>query len=195
MIEVRQTEEYEKWFDSLRDRQTRMRIDVRIRRLSLGNAGDAKPVGEGVSELRIDFGPGYRVYFIQKGQFLIILLAGGTKGTQEKDIRKAIELEENIGVNMKKIKTKEWDVAEHLDTEEDMAAYLEAALEEGDPSLIAAAIGDIARARGMSQIAKDAGLGRESLYKALSPDGNPNFATILKVVQALGLKLHARPAH
>ncbi|MBL8310335.1 MAG: putative addiction module antidote protein [Burkholderiales bacterium] len=87
-----------------------------------------------------------------------------------------------------------WDPAEHLRTEEDMAAYLEAALEEGDPTLVAAALGDIARAKGMSQVARDAGLGRESLYKALSPAGNPEFATILKVVAALGLQLHATPA-
>jgi putative addiction module killer protein len=92
MIEVLQTVEYSKWFDNLRDRHARMRIDIRIRRLSLGNPGDVKPVGEGVSELRIDFGPGYRIYFIQKGNTLIILLAGGTKGTQKKDIRQAIEL-------------------------------------------------------------------------------------------------------
>ena len=96
---------------------------------------------------------------------------------------------------MKKLKVKTWDAGEHIETEEDMAAYLEAALEEGDPALVAAAIGDIARARGMAQIARDAGLGRESLYKALSPEGNPEFATILKVVQALGLKLHATTAH
>lgn len=96
MIEIRQTENYSKWFDSIRDRQTRMRIDIRIRRLSLGNPGDVKPVREGVSELRIDFGPGYRIYFVQKGQELVILLAGGTKGTQEKDIRKAIELAKQI---------------------------------------------------------------------------------------------------
>lgn len=75
-----------------------------------------------------------------------------------------------------------------------MAAYLEAALEERDPGLIAAALGDIARAKGMTQVARDAGLGRESLYKALSPAGNPEFATILKVVAALGLQLHAAPA-
>ncbi len=91
-------------------------------------------------------------------------------------------------------KTTAWDVTEHLETEEDMAAYLEAAFEEGDPALIAAALGDIARARGMTQIAHDAGLGRESLYKALSKDGNPEFATILKVVSALGLRLHASVA-
>ena len=72
-----------------------------------------------------------------------------------------------------------------------MAAYLEAALEDGDPALIAAALGDIARAKGMSQIARETGLGRESLYKALSPDGNPEFSTVLKVVRALGLRLHA----
>jgi probable addiction module antidote protein len=74
-----------------------------------------------------------------------------------------------------------------------MAAYLEAALQEGDPALIAAALGDIARAKGMSQIARDAGLGRESLYKALSAEGNPEFATIMKVISALGLQLHASP--
>jgi probable addiction module antidote protein len=95
---------------------------------------------------------------------------------------------------MAKTVTTAWDPAEHLETEADMAAYLEAALEESDPALIAAALGDIARAKGMTQVAREAGLGRESLYKALSPDGNPEFATIMKVVSALGLQLHAAPA-
>jgi probable addiction module antidote protein len=95
---------------------------------------------------------------------------------------------------MPKIATKPWDPAEHLNTEEDMAAYLEAALEEGDPALVAAALGDIARAKGMTQVARDTGLGRESLYKALSASGNPEFATVMKVIAALGLKLHAAPA-
>jgi probable addiction module antidote protein len=95
---------------------------------------------------------------------------------------------------MPKTVTTPWDPAEHLDTEEDMAAYLEAALDDGDPALVAAALGDIARAKGMTQVAREAGLGRESLYKALSPAGNPEFATIMKVVSALGLKLHATPA-
>lgn len=91
-----------------------------------------------------------------------------------------------------KTKTRPWDAAEHLETEEDMAAYLEAALEEGNAALVVAALGDIARAKGMTEIAREAGLGRESLYKALSPEGNPEFATVLKVVRALGLKLHAK---
>lgn len=92
MIEIRQTEVYAKWFNSLRDRQARARIDVRIRRLSLGNPGDVKPVGEGVSELRIDYGPGYRIYFAQHGQTFVVLLAGGDKSTQDRDIRTALDL-------------------------------------------------------------------------------------------------------
>jgi probable addiction module antidote protein len=95
---------------------------------------------------------------------------------------------------MAKLKTKLWDPAEHLETEQDMAAYLEASLEEGEPALVAAALGDIARAKGMTQLARDTGLGRESLYKALSESDNPEFATIMKVVEALGLRLHAAPA-
>ena len=92
---------------------------------------------------------------------------------------------------MAKTKTRRWDAADYLKSDKDMAAYLEAALEDGDPALFTAALGDIARAKGMAEIARVTGLGRESLYKALSPDGNPEFATILKVVHSLGLKLHA----
>jgi putative addiction module killer protein len=89
VIEIRQTDEYARWFTALRDRQARARIDARIRRLSLGNPGDVKPVGVGVSELRIDYGPGYRVYFTQRGQALVVLLAGGDKRTQSRDIKLA----------------------------------------------------------------------------------------------------------
>ena len=92
MIEIRQTVVYARWFNSLRDRKARARIDVRIRRLSLGNAGDVKAVGEGVSELRIDYGPGYRVYYTQRGQRLIVLLAGGNNTTQKQDIKRALEI-------------------------------------------------------------------------------------------------------
>lgn len=95
---------------------------------------------------------------------------------------------------MAKIKTTAWDAAEYLKTDADIIAYLEAAFEDNDPSLIAAALGDVARARGMAQIAREAGVGRESLYKALSKDGNPEFSTVLKVMKALGLKLAAAPA-
>jgi probable addiction module antidote protein len=96
---------------------------------------------------------------------------------------------------MAKTRTIPWDVVEHLETEEDMASYLEAAFEDGDPELVTAALGDIARAKGMAEIARETGLGRESLYKALSPEGNPEFATVMKVVKALGLRLHATSMH
>lgn len=95
---------------------------------------------------------------------------------------------------MAKVTTTRWDPAQHLETAEDMAAYLEAALEEEDATLIAAALGDIARAKGMTGIARKTGLGRESLYKALSATGNPELATSSKVVGALRLQLHAAPA-
>jgi putative addiction module killer protein len=96
MIEIRQTDDYADWFTKLRDLQAKARINVRVRRLSLGNPGDVKPVGEGVSEMRIDHGPGYRVYFTQRGREIVVLLAGGDKGTQQADIRHAIELAKQL---------------------------------------------------------------------------------------------------
>ena len=89
MIEIRQTDEYESWFAGLRDREARFRIIARIRRLSLGNFGDVKPVGEGVSELRVPYGPGYRIYIKQQGETLVVLLAGGDKSSQKRDIERA----------------------------------------------------------------------------------------------------------
>lgn len=98
---------------------------------------------------------------------------------------------------MGSLKLRKWDSAEHLRTEEDIALYFEACMEEAgdDPAFIAKSLGVIARARGMSQLARDTGLGRESLYKALSGEGNPSFATILKVMRALGLRFHGGTAH
>jgi putative addiction module killer protein len=92
MLTIRQTKEYANWYSSQRDRVARARIDIRIRRLSLGNAGDAKPVGNGIAELRIDHGPGYRVYYVHRGSELVVLLAGGDKSTQARDIAKALKL-------------------------------------------------------------------------------------------------------
>jgi putative addiction module killer protein len=92
MVQVRQTERFVRWIEGLRDLRGRAKVLARIERLIGGNPGDAKPVGDGVSELRINFGPGYRVYYLQKGSTLIILLAGGDKSSQAKDIQAALQL-------------------------------------------------------------------------------------------------------
>jgi putative addiction module killer protein len=96
MLEIRETPAYAAWFVALRDRIARARIDIRIRRLSLGNSGDIRPVGDGVSELRIHYGPGYRIYLTMQGDAVVILLAGGDKSSQDKDIRLAKGLARNL---------------------------------------------------------------------------------------------------
>ncbi len=96
MVEIRKTDVFVKWLDGLRDIRARSRVLVRIERLAAGNPGNVKPVGEGVSELRIDYGPGYRVYFVRQGQAVIVLLAGGDKSTQATDIRTALRLVRNL---------------------------------------------------------------------------------------------------
>jgi len=96
MLEIRKTDVFAKWVDALRDVNARARILVRVERLAAGNPGNAKPVGEGVSELRIDYGPGYRVYYKQQGQKVVVLLAGGHKRTQASDIKTALHLARNI---------------------------------------------------------------------------------------------------
>ena len=92
------------------------------------------------------------------------------------------------------VETTRWDAADHLDSPEAIAAYVDAAMEDGDPALVSAVLGDVARAMGMTQIAKDTGMSRESLYRALSAEGHPEFATVAKVMKALGLRLSAIPA-
>ncbi|MDX2224381.1 MAG: type II toxin-antitoxin system RelE/ParE family toxin [Rhodospirillaceae bacterium] len=95
-VEVRQTDLFAAWFSRLRDADARARITARIRRLSLGNPGDVKPVGQGVSEMRVDYGPGYRIYFVHRGEQVVILLCGGDKRTQSSDIARAIKIAGDI---------------------------------------------------------------------------------------------------
>ncbi|MBX3295923.1 MAG: type II toxin-antitoxin system RelE/ParE family toxin [Acidobacteria bacterium] len=92
MVEIIKSDTFDRWLSNLRDSRAKARIEMRIRRLGLGNPGDVKPIGEGLSEMRIDYGPGYRVYFMERGNFLVILLCGGDKSTQQKDIAKAHEI-------------------------------------------------------------------------------------------------------
>src|ERR1700730_17234532 len=139
--------------------------------------------------MRIDYGPGYRVYFVRRGDTVVVLLCGGDKRNQDRDIARPSNWCKRFREDDMTRTTSRWDAADTLETKEYIAAYLDAVLEDGDPDLLKAALGDIARAKGMTEIAQAAGLGRANLYKALSPDGNPDFATVARVLKALGLRL------
>lgn len=200
MFSIKRTDEFNSWLFSLKDSLTHRRLLARLRKATQGNLGDVKAVGGGVFEMREHFGPGWRMYYIQRGSVLIVMLGGGDKSSQSADIEKAIKLAATVEdrTMTKKIKVSDlpdFDFSEHLDSEQAIAEYLTVILEENDSALLAAALGDIARARGMTQLAKDAGMGRESLYKALRPDAQPRFETIARVCAALGVKLVAQAVH
>ena len=188
MIEVRQTAEFADWLKRLKDAQAAARIVARIRRMEMGNPGDVRSIGKGTMEMRIAYGPGYRVYYVQHGVSIVILLCAGDKRTQQRDIKSS------PGTCGRTVMTRttRFDAADYLDSEERQIAYITAALETGDADFVRDALGLVARARGMGEIAKSAGLNRESLYKALGESGNPEFGTVMRVLQAMGLTLSAR---
>jgi probable addiction module antidote protein/putative addiction module killer protein len=189
-IEVRRTELFSQRLKGLRVRAARNKIITRIQRVELGNIGDAK-FFEGIGELRINYGPGYRVYFVQRGPVVIILLCRWRQ-IQPGPGHQVGDWDGKGGLIMA-IETKPFDAAEYLETEEDIVGYLKEVFEEGDPALIASALGTVARARGISSIAKETGLTRETLYRALSPEGNPTLSTLAAVTKALGFRLSVEP--
>jgi putative addiction module killer protein/probable addiction module antidote protein len=188
MATVRQTAEFSGWLHRLADANAAARIIARIRRLELGNPGDAKSISRGVMEMRIDYGSGYRVYYVHRGRDIVVLLCGGDKSTQRDDIKRSRACGEFVMAKMSK-----FDAAEYLDSEERQVAYITAALETGDADFVRDALGLVARARGIGEIAKNSGLNRESLYKAFGESGNPELRTVLRVLQAMGIALSARP--
>lgn len=177
------------WLKALRDLKGRARIVSRLEAMERGNFGDCESVGEGVSEMRIHCGPGYRVYFTRRGRTIYVLLTGGDKSTQQRDIKAALEIARAGGLNMAKAKFAPFDAADYLDDAEVIAEYLTAALEDPDPEVFLRAVANVARAHGIGKVAQDSGLGRESLYKALAPGAKPRYETIRKLMDALGVKL------
>lgn len=145
---------------------------------------------------------GWTDFRVRKGRQLIVMLGGGDKSTQERDTRVAHQratwlIEGDQTMKQRRVKTSElpeFDVSKYLNDEASIAEYLTMVIEEDDPALLAATLGDIAKARGMTEIAKSTGLAREALYKALRADAQPRFDTVSKVCAALGVKLVAEPA-
>jgi len=189
MIEVRRTSIFADWFRALRDERAKARIQMRIARVELGLIGDVKyfgGIGSASESCALIMGLGIGSTLSERTTPSFFSCAEGTRvprGATSSALRKSRRRSDMA------IETKVWDAAEFLTTPAEVAAYLEAAFEDGDPALITHALGVIARAEGMSEVAKQTGLTRASLYKALSADGHPEFATVLKVMQALGLKM------
>jgi len=188
------------WLAELRDLRTRAKIVARIDRLSAGNFGDFKTLRGGLFEMRIDWGPGYRVYYAMVGKVCVLLLCGGDKRKQSSDIRRARIPQGLSGENTMKRKASishdEATVRELRENPEFAAEYLRAALEDDDePSVLLIALRRIAEARGgIAKVAKAAGIERESLYRALSARGNPRLSTLIAVIKAVGLKLTVEAA-
>jgi probable addiction module antidote protein/putative addiction module killer protein len=155
------------------------------------HAGDMEPVGQGSSELRIHFGPGYRIYFHKRGKTIIVRCAVAIKAPRQKTSRQPSDWLRNGGSEMVKILTS-YDPAEDLTTDEAMATFMAAAFETNDAGYIAHALGVVARAKGMAQIAGQTGLSREQLYRSFSENGNPTLKTTLAVMKALGIELTAK---
>jgi probable addiction module antidote protein/putative addiction module killer protein len=187
------------WLSHLPDQKAKARILARLTSATFGNFGDCEPVGEGVSEMRIHVGAGYRIYYTRTGSTIYVLLAGGVKASQTRDIVKAKKngsrTQEDETMKKKKPTYKPFDAAAYLDNDAVIAEYLSAAAEDPNPEVFVAALGDVAKARGIAQIAKDAGLGRESLYKTLSAGAHPRFETINSVLHALGVKFAVVAQH
>jgi probable addiction module antidote protein/putative addiction module killer protein len=216
VYEIRRPATFDAWLTTLNDSNARARIAARIDRLATGNPGDVKPVGGGVSEMRVDYGPGYRVYYVRTERVVSIALrwdesyAGrGYQTCDRNECRKgpaglggstanADAGEMTMATRARKTERfARYDSADYLKTPEDVAEYLVAAFEEGgdDAAYMAHVIGVAARAHGgMTKLAKETGMTRAGLYKALSKDGNPSFETIVKAMRVLGVRLVPRVA-
>jgi putative addiction module killer protein/probable addiction module antidote protein len=189
------------WLTGLKDVRARAKIATRIARLEAGNFGDCKPVGEGVCELRIDWGPGYRVYYAIIGTEIVLLLLRwrqaerGDGHSEGHRVAEGQQAEDDTDMKHKaSISHEEAILKELRDDPEYAAEYLKAALEDSDePKVLLVALRQLAKAHGVAKVAKKAHIERESLYRALSPNGNPRFSTIMAITKALGLTLTVEP--
>jgi putative addiction module killer protein/probable addiction module antidote protein len=197
-------EPFTEWLAALRDKSAEARIRIRLRRIEAGNLGDCEPVGEGVSELRVHVGAGYRVYFGRHGQRVIILLCDGDKGTQATDIKAAkgvlggMEAETAMKALKGTVSHHDLEVAELRADRALAVEYLKAAMEAledpMDRGACLVALRTVAEAYGgLALVAAEAGISREALYRALSPKGNPTLKTLVAVLKTVGMRLSVEP--
>ena len=190
---------FTEWLLNLRDRDAHARISARLNRVKLGNFGIIKALGDGVIELKIDYGPGYRVYYAMNGKTIVLLLIGGDKATQTKDIKVA---KAYWGATTERImdmarKTGNYDEyhLEWLKDPQNAAAFINAVIEDSDREAFLLALKDVVQAQGgMTAIAEKTHVSRSSLYKTLSKRGNPEFNSISKLLHSMGLRLTVEPA-
>src|ERR1700730_11152129 len=195
MVDVRETPDFTNWLAALSDQRARLQIVRRISRVAAGNFGDAKSVGGAVNELCIDHGPGYRVYYIRPRQGRRHPALRRRQADPEQGHSDGQGNRRDIGgLRMKVSKLRKFDAAEHLRTPEARAEYLNIVLADGDPAEVRDALNLVARAQGMSVVAKAAGVTREGLYKTLGENGNPEVATVLRLGATMGIRLIAEPA-
>lgn len=187
------------WLQGLADRHARTRIEARLARVAVGNLGDIEPVGEGILELRIDWGPGYRVYFSRVGKVIVLLLCGETRGRSKgtsnvpKTTSKITKRAPNSSRAAPSLPYEGW-LIEQLRDPAEAAAYLEAVLEDGDQAATMLALRQVAQAQGgLAAIARRAHLTREATYKMLSKTGNPELRSLSAVLKATGLRISVKP--
>lgn len=188
MVLLRQTETFRKWERGLKDQRARAAIAARLFRLANGLAGDVAPIGEGISELRIHYGPGYPSTFGSGAMKSSFCCAAATRARRVATSRKQSSLPLNETTEMTE-KLYDYDPVGALKSDEAIEVFLTDAFETGDARYIAKALGVVARAKGMTRIARETGLAREQLYKSLSENGNPTLETTLAVLKAIGFEI------
>jgi putative addiction module killer protein/probable addiction module antidote protein len=216
VYDVQSTAVFDAWLEQLGDLIARDAIADRITRVESGLLGDRRSVGERVSELRIDVGQGYRLYYTMRGRTIVLLLCGGSKKGQRSDIKRAEAMvremnkakrtprtdrvrdrqtsytapgDEEFSFTEDELRVSRFDVAKYLGSKSSQLYILRNAFADGHPAYIANALGAVARARGLSTLERDTGIRRQTLNKSLSPKGNPTLATLMTVLSALGLRL------
>jgi putative addiction module killer protein/probable addiction module antidote protein len=188
---------FKEWLDGLKDIAARQKVRIRLDRVRLGNLGKNRSVGEGVYELKIVYGPGYRVYYGLDKKTVVLLLLGGDKSSQKRTSLRPERIGRTIKgerAMVKKTTTYQEDLIEALKDPREAAAYLNAAMEEGDRELFLLALRNVAEAHGgMAAVSEKAKLNRESMYRMLSKKGNPEIKSILTLLHSMGLKMSIEP--